>query len=106
MAKGKNKDGKLIFEGEYLNGKRHGIGKKYGNDNFKLIFEGEFYKNYRLNGKTYYEGKLEFEGENFLNQKWNGKGYNKSGKVIYELHNGTGKVKEYNVDYGTLIFEG
>ena len=41
----------LIYEGEYLNGKRNGKGKEY-NKNSELIFEGEF-----LNGK-----------------KWNGKG--------------------------------
>ena len=32
---------KLIFEGEYLNGKRNGKGKEYY-DNDKLIFEGEY----------------------------------------------------------------
>ena len=37
-------NGKLIFEGEYLNGKRNGKGKEYYNG--KLIFEGEY-----LNGK-------------------------------------------------------
>ena len=35
-------DGKLIFEGEYLNGERNGKGKGY--DNGKLIFEGEYLK--------------------------------------------------------------
>ena len=29
----------------------------------------------------------------------------KNGNVIYELKNGTGKVREYN-ELGTLIFEG
>ena len=37
-------NGKLLFEGEYLNGKRNGKGKEY-NDG-KLVFEGEY-----LNGK-------------------------------------------------------
>ena len=35
-----NDNGKLIFEGEYLNGKRNGKGKEY-NKYGKLIFEGE-----------------------------------------------------------------
>ena len=35
----------LIFEGEYLNGKRNGKGKEYNSEG-KLIFEGEY-----LNGK-------------------------------------------------------
>ena len=28
------------FEGEYLNGKRHGKGKEY--NKYKLLFEGEY----------------------------------------------------------------
>ena len=40
----------MIFEGEYLNGKRNGKGKEYdyyGN----LIFEGEYLNGKRWNGK-------------------------------------------------------
>ena len=37
--------GKLIFEGEYLNGKRNGRGKEYDSSG-KLIFESEY-----LNGE-------------------------------------------------------
>ena len=33
-------NGDIIFEGEYLNGKRNGKGKEY--DDIKLIFEGEY----------------------------------------------------------------
>ena len=55
---------KLIFEGEFSNGKKNGKGKEY--DNYeRLIFEGE-YKNGEKNGKgkEYYDnGKLYFEGE-------------------------------------------
>ena len=36
----------LIYEGEYLNGKKNGKGKEYDKFNGKLIFEGEY-----LNGK-------------------------------------------------------
>ena len=43
-----NDDGELLFEGEYLNGKRNG------------------------KGKDYWKGKLEFEDE-YLNGKRNGK---------------------------------
>ena len=53
-GKGKGKeydyDGKISYEGEYLNGKRNGKGKEY-----------------------YYWGKLKFEGE-YLNGERNGKG--------------------------------
>ena len=38
-------NGNLIFEGEYLNGKRNGKGKEYYKR--KLLFEGEY-----LNGKN------------------------------------------------------
>ena len=36
-----NKDGKLKFEGEYLNDKKNGKGKEYKNK--ELIFEGKIY---------------------------------------------------------------
>ena len=39
------KSGKIKFEGEYLNGKRHGKGKEFYN-NGQIKFEGDF-----LNGK-------------------------------------------------------
>ena len=37
-----NFGGKLLFEGEYMNGKRNGKGKEYDEDG-ELIYEGEFY---------------------------------------------------------------
>ena len=78
---------KLLFEGEYIKGKRNGKGKEY-NINRKLRFEGE-YKNGKRNGKGKeydFNGNLKFEGE-YLNGVKNGKG------------------KEYNYN-GTLKFEG
>ena len=71
-------NGKLRFEGEYLNGKRNGKGKEYD-----------------------YNGKIEFEGE-YLNGKRNGKGkeYNKyNGKLLFEGEylNGKKMVKEKNI---------
>ena len=69
---------KLIFEGEYLSGKRIGKGKEY-NDKGKLIFEGD-YKNGEKNGlgKEYgYEDDdypyVKYIGE-YLNGERNGKG--------------------------------
>ena len=47
---------------------------------------------------------MEFEGEYLNDQKWDGKGDDEYGNIIYELINGSGKVKEYC--YGRLIFEG
>ena len=68
-------DDELQYEGEYLNGQRHGKGKEY-NWQGKIEFEGEY-----LNGKRNGKGKeynknngvLRFEGE-YLNGKRNGKG--------------------------------
>ena len=38
--------------------------------------------------------------------KYNGKGYNKNGNIIYELIKGNGKVEEYNLVKGVLLFDG
>ena len=59
----------------------------------------------KLKGKLYKNEILEYEGEFLYDKKWNGKGYDKYGNISYELINGNGKVKEYNLK-GTLIFEG
>ena len=85
-GKGKeyNYDSKLRFEGEYLNGKKNGKGKEYyakGN----LKFDGEYLYNYNIKGKLYIKEKVEFEGEFLFYKKWNGKGYDENGNVTYEL---------------------
>ena len=72
----------LIFEGEYLNGKRNGKGKEYNK-----------------------EGKLEFEGEYLNGKRWNGKCYNINNNISYELNNGKGYVTDFNGNEN-LIFEG
>ena len=95
----------LKYEGEYLSGKKHGKGKEYYN-NGKLKYEGEYLYGVYLKGKFYVNGKLEYEGEYFFNKKWNGIGYDENGNIIYKLKNGKGKVKEYNLNDGKLIFEG
>ena len=95
--------GRLIIEGEYLNGQLNG----------KVIgpyFTGE-YKNGEKNGKfkEYYEkDKLEFEGE-YLNGEKNGKGkwYDWDGKIKFEgeyLYGFRRKGKSY-ID-GILEYEG
>ena len=48
-------DGRLIFEGEYLEGERNGKGKEYYYDG-ELIFEGEYLNGTRNGkGKEYYK---------------------------------------------------
>ena len=75
--------GILKFEGEYLNGERNGKGKEYN-----------------------YDGELKFEGEYLNGKRWNGKGYGNENKVIYELINGKGFIKEYNFSNNTIKIEG
>ena len=63
----------LIFEGEYLKGKRNGNGKEYYENGTKK-FEGE-YANGKRNGKGKEynaNGYLLFEGECLNDKKWNG----------------------------------
>ena len=74
-------EGRLEYEGDYVNGKRNGNGKEYDMNN-KLIFCGEFK-----------DGK-----------RWNGIGYNGANNIVYELKNGKEMVKENN--FGYLIFGG
>ena len=67
----------LLFEGEYLSGKKNGKGKEYFYN--ELIFEGE-YKNGKRNGKgkefdSGQLGQLIFEGEYLNGKKWTGIGY-------------------------------
>ena len=96
--------GDLRFDAEYLDGKLYGKGKEYCNG--QLLFDGEYLYNFRIKGKNYLDGKLEYEGDYLYNKKINGKGYDKDGNIIYELINGTGKVKEYNKFTKQLIFDG
>ena len=96
----------IICEGEYLKGKKNGIGKEYYKDG-KLKFEGEYLNEKRHGiGKEYFpNGKLFSEGEYLNGKKWNIKEYDKNGNIINELKNGKGYLKLYN-KYNNLIFEG
>ena len=99
-----HENGKLKFEGDYINGKKSGKGKEYNNKG-ELIFEGEYLYNYKIKGKEYIKNKLNYEGEYLFDKKWKGKGYDNRGNIIYEINNGNGKIKEY-YDNGQLKFEG
>ena len=121
----------LLFEGENLNGERHGKGKEYFNNN-KIKFEGEYLygkkwngiiynynnefsfeiKNGKGEGKEYYaDGKLNYEGEyKYGERNGYGKEYNKE-RLIFEGEylNGKrwkGKIKEYDNDKNFIEFEG
>ena len=68
----------LKFEGEYLNGLRHGKGKEYNKDK-QLIYEGDYlYGKWDGQGKQYYSSylgkeQLLYEGE-FKDGQWDGVG--------------------------------
>ena len=103
-----------FYSGRNIIYESNGIGKEYNGNNGKLILEGEYLNGKRWNGKIKeydYDGELIFEGE-YLNGQKNGEGKendNYDGKLIFEgeylkgLKNGKGKL--YN-DIGLLIFEG
>jgi len=83
-------NGELIFEGDYLNGKRwNGKGKEYFKN--KLLFEGE-YLNGEKNGKgkeyDFRDGKLRFDGEFLDGKKWDGKWYSDNNSKECEIKNG------------------
>ena len=104
-------DGEINFEGEYKNGEKNGKGKEYFH-NKKLIFEGE-YKNGKRNGigNSYYFNieTICFKG-NYRDGIRNGKGkeYNRlSGEILFEgefLYGHKIKGKEY--DKGKVEYEG
>ena len=121
----------MIYEGEYLNGKKHGKGKDFDN-NGNLIFEGEYLNGKKWNGRVYdkqnipicelkegkgfyreynFKHKLTFEGE-YLNGERNGKGkeYGRKGKLLFEgeFLNGkrNGKGKEYDYNFNVVAYEG
>ena len=79
-------------------------GKEY-NKQGKLLFEGEYLYNYKYKGKGYHKGKLDIEGEYLFDKKWDGKEYDENGNLINEIKNGNGKVKEYD-NNDRLIYEG
>ena len=70
-----NNENKLIYEGGYSNGLANGKGKEYYNN--EVIFEGEFLDGKKWNGigKDFdYNDEVIFEGEYLNGKKWNGKG--------------------------------
>ena len=106
---GKGKElysGKIDYEGEYKDGKRSGKGREYFYNN-KLKFEGE-YRNGKRNGegKEYYDnGVLKFEGVYLNDNIFTGIKYDNNGKMISKINNSYGLVKEYNI-MDRLKFEG
>ena len=94
---------KLVFEGEYKNGRREGYGKEYYEAGY-LEYEGE-YKNGKRNGKGkeyyIYTEALRFEGE-YVNGARHGKGkeyYETSNKLMFEGEYKNGKRNGFGKEY-------
>ena len=49
----------LVFEGEYLNGEKHGKGRNEYDEEGEIIFEGEYHEGKRWNGKG--KGRNEYD---------------------------------------------
>jgi len=81
----------LIFEGEYSNGRRHGKGKEYY-FNGKLKFEGKYVNGKRWNGKGYnINGNLDFEikdGKGFIKEYYNNSKLKFEGEYLNGERNG------------------
>ena len=87
-AKEYDRDGKIRFEGEYLNVEKHGKGKEYYLDD-KIRFDGEYLNGETRKGKRYdYYDASELE---YINKYLEG-----------QLHQ---KVIEYDCLNGELFFE-
>ena len=97
--------GNLLFDGEYLNGKRNGKGKEY--DFGELIYEGEYLNDKRNGkGKEYNKSKtFIFEGEFYNDLKWTGTAYNNGG-ILYKLKNGKCNSIVELINDGSLFFKG
>ena len=106
----------LIFEGEYLDGKKHGKGIEYY-EHYRVKFNGEYLNGEKWKGKGFIydeNGMLILEEEYSEGKIWKKieKKYNKYKKLILEIEyskeeefNKKGKGKEY-AEGNKLIFEG
>ena len=99
--------GNILFEGEYLNGKINGKGKEYYDDG-KVKFEGNYLNGCRHGeGIQYYNNdKVRFEGEYLNDRIWNGKIYDLYSKKYFEIKNGAGYIKDYDCTGKILVSEG
>ena len=65
-------EGKLVFEGELLNGEKNGKGKEYNSSGI-LDFEGEYKDGKRCKGKEYFSDGIVMYDGGYFNEKHNGK---------------------------------
>ena len=114
----------LLFEGQYLNGKKSGKGIEYY-ENGEIKFEGIYLNGKKIKGKgydsegnknfilkgngkgkeIYNNGNIKFKGEYLNGKRWFGKGFNEYRRELFEIKYGRGIIKEYDYN-GKLEFEG
>ena len=102
-----NSFGQIIFDGEYMNGKKNGKCKEYYYFNTNtVIFEGEYLDGLKYGKAKEYDkyNNLIFEGEYFKGKKWNGKHYDGQNNIVSEIKEGNGNIKTFD-NKGKLIFE-
>ena len=94
------------LSGKLFVGEKNGIGKEYVIETNKLLFEGNYLNGKRNGkGKVYWDnGKIQFEGVFLNGAKIKGKEYNPEGKTILKI-NENGKVEEY-YDNNDIKFKG
>ena len=121
---------KKIFEGEYINGERNGMGKEYNRFDSELEFDGEFLDGRRKKGKEYMNGNLIYDGEfsnnlrdgkgkeyfqngqlrfkgyYFKGKMWDGKGYTKEKLDSFILKDGKGNMAIFNLYSDNLRYIG
>ena len=103
-----DKNGKLIFQGEYKKCKKWYQESEPFYGNVILLYEKEYYNFKRWNGTFYNPENNSISGKIFYGNGTNIKEFNKEGKLIFEGEYKEGvkyKGKEYN-NSGELIFEG
>ena len=109
QGKGKeyNKQGKILFIGEFMNGNRY-KGKEF-NENGKLIFNGQYKKGIPYNGikREFIGNLLIFDGEIKNGLKLKGKEYDQNMKLIFEGEYKNGQKFKGKEKYtSNFIFEG
>ena len=120
-----NKEGKLIYEGEYNKGlywtgdfyfskysvkvghldNGCGIVKQFNFDCF-LSFQGEYKNGFKYSGTEFNEeGKKIYEGKYKNNKRWEGIFFSPEQNYTSDIIEGNGKIEEYDI-YENMIFKG
>jgi len=88
----------IHFKGKYIIKELNSIIKEYRGIDDALLYEGEYLKGKRKKGKEYYhDGKVRFEGEYLNNKQWIGTRYDENGEIQYKLNNNRNEKNMINL---------